>query len=280
MREKAVAKGLVEATGANAYRLLPAGEMELLGEQPIETQIARLKEQHDELGKGWHAASKKVLGELTALGGKELETLRSAAVGLEEQQRRAFGDLEAVLRRLEAFGGVAEAAAAFQQRLAGATAAAERAMEAERQLREEQARIEQAATEQVRRVEATHQQIAERLNELDRKQASTLAPLVPPGVEVIDGPTDAELWEATRAAYQRLYDETFRFGGIVKVPELTDLVRKTYPDTTPAMFHEALQEWQRQDKLTLQLCNDPHLEPRQSEGIHSPRGLLFYVQAR
>lgn len=276
--DQAVKEGFAEETKAKTYKLLPAGEMVLLGEQPIGTQLARLKDQHEALGKGWHAASGKLLGELSSLAGKELEAVRSAAVKLDEQQRLAFADMEAVLRRLEAFGGIAEAATAFQEKLAAATASAEEAKAASQHLAAEQARIEQSAHEQGQRIESDQRRIAERLDELEKKQAS--APLPTHRVATPQGPTDAQLWETTKAAYQRLHDETFRFGGIVKVPELTDLVRKAHPGVEVKAFHEALQEWQRRDKLTLQLCNDPHLEPRQAEGIHSSRGLLFYVHAR
>ena len=276
--EQSVKDGFAEETKAKTYKLLAAGEMLLLGEQPIETQIAKLKGQHEALGKGWHAASAKLLGELSSLGGTELEAVRSAAVKLDEQQRLAFADMESVLRRLEAFGGIAEAATAFQQKLAAATASTEKVTAASQHLAAEQARIEQAARDEGQRIESAHRQIAERLDELEKKQ--TIAPAPAPRVVTPRGPTDAELWETTKTAYQRLHDETFRFGGIVKVPELTDLVRKAHPDLNPAAFHEALQEWQRQDKLTLELCNDPRLEPRNAEGIHSGRGLLFYVQVR
>jgi hypothetical protein len=32
--------------------------------------------------------------------------------------------------------------------------------------------------------------------------------------------------------------------------------------------------------LVLQVCNDPHFEPRSAEGIPSSRGLLFYVEMK
>jgi hypothetical protein len=88
------------------------------------------------------------------------------------------------------------------------------------------------------------------------------------------------VWDATHRAYDHLRRETIRIGGIVKVPELTDAVQKAVPGLTPAAFHDLLQKWQQEDRLTLQLCNDPRLEPRAAEGIQSPRGLLFYVQMR
>lgn len=82
-----------------------------------------------------------------------------------------------------------------------------------------------------------------------------------------------------RAAVQ-LQDANRRTGGIIKVPDLVDKVKETYPDATPEEIHQYLQQMQRDDKLTLQLVNDPRLEPRADEMIRTPTGLRGYVYLR
>ena len=67
---------------------------------------------------------------------------------------------------------------------------------------------------------------------------------------------------------------------LIKVPNLTDRVRAEVPGVTAARFHDLLRLWQSEDRLVLQVCNDPHVEPRSAEGIPSSRGLLFYVEMK
>lgn len=66
----------------------------------------------------------------------------------------------------------------------------------------------------------------------------------------------------------------------VKIPDLVDRIVKDHPGMTRQQAHDELHRLQADDKLTLQVVNDRHLEPRADEMIESPRGLLGYVQLR
>ena len=93
-------------------------------------------------------------------------------------------------------------------------------------------------------------------------------------------PSESAVWKGVQEAYSKLQRENIRTGGIVKIPELADEVAREVGDVSPDELHKMLQSWQKEGKLTLQLCNDPRLEPRASEGIQSPRGVLMYVYMR
>lgn len=92
--------------------------------------------------------------------------------------------------------------------------------------------------------------------------------------------TAAAVWPVAAREAGRIRQGNLRIGGIVKVPDLTDAVLGAVSPLTAPAFHGMLQQWQREDRLTLQLCNDPRLEPRAAEGIHTDCGLRYYVQLR
>lgn len=71
--------------------------------------------------------------------------------------------------------------------------------------------------------------------------------------------------------------ETPNMGGVVKVPDLVDRLQKDHPGMTREQAHGELQRMAKEDKLTLQLVNDRHLEPRADEMIKTPRGVQGYV---
>jgi hypothetical protein len=93
-------------------------------------------------------------------------------------------------------------------------------------------------------------------------------------------PSEEAIWQATRRAYEQLEKQFKLTSELIKVPNLTDLVRTEIPGLPAERLHDLLQRWQREDRLVLQVCNDPHFEPRSAEGIPSPRGLLFYVDMK
>jgi hypothetical protein len=93
-------------------------------------------------------------------------------------------------------------------------------------------------------------------------------------------PSEEAVWQAARRAHEELRRAAMLLGGIVKVPELTDKVVKAVPGLSREAFHDDLQQWQQDDRLVLQVCNDRSAEPRAPEGIESPRGLLFYVEMK
>lgn len=89
--------------------------------------------------------------------------------------------------------------------------------------------------------------------------------------------------KAEQDAFQHMRDiksENQRTGGIINVPELVDRMMASSPGMTQADAHKLLQQWQKEDKLTLQLDNDPRLNPRAKDTIDSPRGRLAFVMPR
>jgi len=133
--------------------------------------------------------------------------------------------------------------------------------------------------------------VADRLVAAVRAKAPKEQPKEAPKPAKEAAPADAasrpDVQAAFGDAYRRLHDATARLGGIVKIPELADEMKAAVPGLTTEEIHAALQQWMKEDKLTLQVANDPHLEERAGEGFHLPygdgigtHGLRFYVQAR
>ncbi len=268
---------------ANSYRLLPAGEDLLQGDQPVEQQVQRLQQQHQQTAAQWRAAQERLQQELGGLAGQGGAALQAAAGELVERSRQAAQAFDTALTELGAFAGLLEAARQFREDTETACREAFQRMETEKgRLAALEARLHQGADQQREQLEAFERRLGERLDDLARRldvgrtgearsPAQQAGPTVPP---------DDVVWQATRRAYETLKQETLRIGGIVKVPDLTDAVGRSMPGLVPAAFHALLRKWRQEDRLTLQLCNDPRLEPRAAEGIESPNGLLFYVHMR
>lgn len=270
--EEARKRGMVRAgEKANTYSLLPAGEEALLAVQPVERQVERLRHLHREVMAAWRAAQGRVAQEVEGAGAPALQDAVGQLAQRGEEALRAFD------AALDELGGLARLADAVRQVRAEVEAAiaAEKARlaEAETKLRQESASLRE-------RLESWDRQAQACLAELARKQEQAAVPEPRPAPQRNGPPPPAVVWEAVRTAHERLKQENSRVGGIVKVPELTDAVMKLVDGLTPGQLHEMLKSYQAEDRLTLQLCNDPRLEPRAAEGIHSSRGLLFYVQMR
>jgi hypothetical protein len=68
-----------------------------------------------------------------------------------------------------------------------------------------------------------------------------------------------------------------RKGGIVTVPELIDELKARHAGVTTEDVHRQLLAMKDADHVTLQVSNDPHLDPRRGEYIQSPKGQYGYV---
>jgi hypothetical protein len=135
-------------------------------------------------------------------------------------------------------------------------------------LQEREEKLQQALARQREELEEFRKEFDSRLKDLGGRTSAE--PATAPAAEVLEG----FAWEATKSAHADL-----RGRGIpVKLPELSDEVIKHVPGLSPERFRELLQRWQDADRLVLQRCSDPTVEPRATEGIRSTRGLLFYVQ--
>jgi hypothetical protein len=268
LRQDAVARRLVEpGSKPNSYRLLPAGDEVLLAEEPIEQQLDRLRQLQREASGRWAAAHQRLRQDLEGGG---WPAVQAAAAELADRGRQACVAFDQAVAELGAFPVLITAA---RQLRADAEAAYGQAVQ---RLESEKARLAE--------LEAGLKATAEQIEAVERRAEKCLRELASrvtsPPAQQGSSPSDAAVWEVARRACEELRQETARLGGIIKVPDLTDKVRQAFPDLTPPTVHDLLRKWQQEDRLTLQLCNDPRLEPRANEGIHSPRGLLFYIQVR
>jgi DNA-binding MarR family transcriptional regulator len=280
VRQEACDRKLVEpGAKENSYRLLPAGEEMLLAGRPVEEQLQTLRHLHQKLAAQWRAAQQRLGHDLQEAGS---QALQSAGDQLAERGTAACRAFDAALAELGGLGVVAEAARQLRAEVESASQQAQQAVEAEKaRLADLESRLKQEATQQRDELGSFERRVEERLAEVARSlEAAKQGGPEPLPAQRNGPPSDAAAWEAARAAHERLRQESLRIGGIVKVPDLSDAVTRAIPELTPAAFHDLLRKWQQDDKLTLQLCNDPRLEPRAAEGIQSPRGLLFYVQMR
>ena len=277
-------RGLVEpGAKKNSYRLLPAGEEHLLADQPLEQQLQQLRQLHQKTVAHWRAVQQSLRQELDGIGGQASEGLQTATGQLSEKALQAHQTFEQVLSELGAFPALLNAARQIRAEVDAAYREARKRMESEAaRLTDLEMRLGQANKQQREQLEAFEQRIEGRLDDLARRVTlpTDHNKTSPAGVHDPHMPVEADIWDATGRAYRQLKQETIRIGGIVKVPELSDQVRKQFSGLSAASFHNLLEKWQREDRLTLQLCNDPRLEPRADEGLKSARGLLFYVQLR
>jgi hypothetical protein len=288
LRQQAGEQKLVEpGTKEKSYRLLPAGTEMILAEQPVEKQLEELQRLHGELVARWRAAQLRL--------GQDLEkasshTLQAAVEQLAERGTSACQAFDTAVAELGGLAVVAAAATPLRAEIDAALAQAKQTVNAETaRLAELESRLRQEAGEQQEQLKAFELRVQERLADVAGKLSAGPAaapapppPAVPePAAHTRNGtPAEAVVWEAARLAYEQVRQENLRIGGIVKIPDLIDVVRRTVPDLPPGTFHDLLRKWQQEDRLTLQLCDDPRMESRTDEGIQSPRGLLFYVQIR
>ena len=251
---------------------MPAGEEYLLAEQPLGEQMTRLRELLKETTTLWRAAQQALKREAKGLTGHDLE---AAADGLARRGGQATQAFDAALAEASAFAAVVQTGQRLRESILREAEDAAQRLEAEKD------HLRKEADRQKAELEAFEHRVGQRLDEMTRRLAHLDRPASHPTQgDSAPRPSEAAMWEATRREGEALRQQTLTIGGIVKVPELTDAVRGQVPGLTAVDFHGLLERWQQEDRLTLQLCNDPRLEPRASEGIQSPRGLLFYVRLR
>jgi hypothetical protein len=283
VRDEACDRHLIEkGEKANSYRLLESGEQMLLAEQPFEEQLERLRQLSRQVVAQWHATQQRMHRELT---GAAIGPLEQATSRLAERGQKACEAFDNAVAEMAGLVGVREAAQQVRAEVETAARQARETVEAERaRLADLEAGLQQEAQQQRDLLASFERQLEERFADLERRlkasgEVANPAPLEP-APPLQSEPSEVAVWDATRLAYERLRRQSLAVGGIVKVPELTDAVTRSLDDLSSVVFHDLLKKWQQEDRLTLQLCNDPRLEPRSSEGIQSPRGLLFYVQMR
>jgi predicted transcriptional regulator len=284
------ADGLVIEEGANKYRLSPKGEEFLQAREPIESQLARLRTNVQELLKAPQRLLERLARDSEKLsdGAEVRSAFAEARSTIHQEVARSQAEFERSLEGLQAFAGLIEAGQAFKKALPAAVsgvlaridAEAGRVQKLETELRQtaDQIReqLEQARQEMERRAAA----VEEKVRGEKKPAAAAGSTPVPSSTSATAPASDEAVWQATRRAYEQMEQQFKMTSELIKVPNLTDLVRKEISTLTPTQFHDLLQRWQGEDRLVLQVCNDPHFEPRSVEGIPSSRGLLFYVEMK
>lgn len=246
-KEQALGEYLVPGPKANTFTLTAAGERLVLSAKPVAEQLKHIHRLSGELAERWQTLHARWQQELLA-------TLRPTSTLIEQQTQAALATLARSTAAATAFDEVARAAHAVQQELDASRA--------------ELRRAEERLQEHIARQQADLQQ-------LDHDYRERLKPL-----QAALPTATADVWGLTRTAYHELMSRASQLGGIVTIPELAERVLAQATHLDRAAFAQQLLAWERDDRLTLQLCNDRHLEPRASEGIESPRGLLFYVRLK
>lgn len=288
--QRVVAEAMVIDAGANKYRLSPKGEEFLKAREPLEQQLERLRTASEDLLKRPQVLLQRLARDAEQLA--EGEAVRSAfaeaRAEIQEKVASAQTEFERALDGLQAFGSLIAAGQAFKKTLPAAVSGVLERMDAEagrvQKLGEE---LRQTANQFRKELEQARQQMDQRAAAVEEKARAekktahaggTLpAPSRPAAAEPAP---DEVIWQALRQAYEQLEQQLKLTTELIKVPNLMDKVRAQVPGLTVARFHDLLQHWQRADRLVLQVCNNPHAEPRSAEGIQSSRGLLFYVEMK
>jgi hypothetical protein len=283
------AEGLVVGAGANKYKLSPKGE-EFLQARELEEQLKRLRTAAQGLLKEPQAllAGLAKDTEQLAEGGAIRSAFAEARAAIQEEVARAQAGLERSLEGLQAFGSLLRVAQTLEKELPRAVSGALERIDAEaEQVRKLEAELRQRADQFREQMEQSREQMerwaaaVEERTRAERQSAGARGPApAPSSAPAAEPPPDEVIWKATRRAYEQLEQRFKLTAELIKVPDLNDSVHAEVPELTVARFHDLLQRWQREDRLVLQVCNDPHVEPRSAEGIPSSRGLLFYVEMK
>jgi hypothetical protein len=280
---------LVVEAGANKYHLSPKGEAFLQAQGPLDEQLKRLRSIAQDLLKAPQALLQRLARDTEQLAeeGPIRSAFREAREAIQGEVVRAQTEFERSLDGLQAFASLTAAAQTLKKALPAAVSGALQRIDVEvERVQKLEADLRQTANEIREQVEQARQQMEQRAAAVEEKARSEKKPASPDGATPVPsspmavGPSDEAVWQAMRRAYEQLEQQFKLTSELIKVPNLTDRVRAEMPGLTAARFHELLQRWQREDRLVLQVCNDPHFEPRSADGIPSSRGLLFYVEMK
>jgi len=272
VRNEAVAKTLVEDNEKpNTFKLMSAGKATLLAREPLEKQVAALRELQQQASELWDAGLKRVEQELKGL---DRDGTGGIAASLRERVRQARSEYESAIEELRVFDVLAGASQRLQEQITQASQEALREVQTrEEQVRGIAAELRSQADTYRQQLDAHIAALKERLRQAASERIEARADSsIPPT------PSEEQLLEATGEAYDRLHKANLRLGGIVKIPELYDEIRQRVPGLDLTKFHDRLLKWRDEDRLVLQVCNNPDAEPRAKEGIETSKGLLFYVR--
>jgi len=264
LRQKANEQQLVRETKANTYELTLQGQFECASP---EERVGLLEKQLTQLRQAWTSHLCEVQKQLQQTLEKHLPELRQE-LPLLQQAETAFQTLQSLMQQmqpLQALTTLLPQQEQFQSRLQSLE-------ETAKQLRAQLEEKSTALTQEFQRLEGVLQTL--RAETLSKPQTPPVVISSPPPEPM---PTEQELWQATQAEYRRLYNESFRSGSLVRIPELTDAIRQRFPQVTAQNYANLLRSWQLNDRLVLQVCNNPEGIPRSNEGIMTPNGLLLYV---
>lgn len=68
-------------------------------------------------------------------------------------------------------------------------------------------------------------------------------------------------WAAVGKAWPKMEEEFRKTAALPTIPKLYELAKAEMPELTRARFYDLLEKWQKDDRLVMQVVNDPHFEP-------------------
>jgi hypothetical protein len=286
--QRVQADGLVVEAGPNKFKLSPTGEG-FLQARELEEQLKPLRTATQDLLKKPQALLQRFAADTEQLAeaGPVRAAFEDARRAIQEDVARAQQEFERSLDGLRAYASLMAAAQTFKKALPDLSGTLERIEAEVNRVQKLHAELRQTAHEFKEQLQTAQQQMEQRVAAVEEKAqeqkkptvAGTSTPLQD-SAKAAEPTSEEAVWQATRRAYEQLEQQFKLTSELIKVPNLTDRVRAEVPGLTADHFHELLQRWQREDRLVLQVCNDPEAESRTGEGIPSPRGLLFYVEMK
>ena len=281
---------LVLEVSANKYKLSLKGEEFLQAREPLEEQLKRLRTATRNLLKGPQALLQRLSQETEKLteGGEIRSAFADARAAIQGEVVRAQADFERSLEGLQAFASLIAASQTFKKELPAAVSKALERIDVEAaRVQNLEAEFRHTADQFREQLEQARQHMERQAATVEEKARAEQKPVssggtapAPNSATAAEPLSDVAVWPATQRAYEQLEQRFKLTSELIKIPNLTDGVRMEVPGLTAARFHNLLLRWQHEDRLVLQVCNDPHLEPRSAEGIPSSRGLLFYVEMK
>lgn len=255
---KYVAKGEKK----NTYELLPSG------------MLFRFQVQLRDLHRPWEEFQRQHSGSNDPNGEQDpLDAFRSELWDKVESARKAYDE---AIESVSAFSGLANAVQKLKEatvgevkeQIAGAESVLQQLLEIEEKRLEIAHRIEELSTQLLEppMQEPVHEPVQEPPQTFSTPETEFL--------EKSEQWNAEDVWELTK---QR-HDEVTRTGALVKIPEMTDYVLEKVAGVSKKEFHDLLLKWHNEERLILQICNDPPEEPRSSEGFDAGWGLLLYIE--
>lgn len=279
-------------------QVLPAGQDFLFSLLPVEEKIERRKTDYLQrlvsLEQDQSALAQEFSGlqSQVAAGfglGKELEKIRDAVIAemrcKAEEYTKAY---ENSLKTLSNLAQFMEGARKFQNQVRQESEVAAAKIEKNcQEALENLKKLEAQTIPRFSKLEGDILRLKDRLDKIGkeveewqlqttsnaRQQKKAQAAIVPTPKTF----SEEEIFQTMKAAHQKYCQDYPYWGDAVTIPDLFDSLKfRGILDSLPR-FHQLLNKWWEERRISLRVCDRPSMEKRAQEGIPSGHGLLFYV---